>query len=274
VQTMRAALLRGYGRPSTSFRLAFGALYFELTDLFLQRAAALETQTDELTYPLYPWYLHQARDTIEQFKAVELRDYFGDECLAAIPSRTMALDRVSADTVVVYPILLAERIELLASFPTGLQRFTVPIPESQVEQRVTILRNALADRDPLRYLQHAQRLYAWLIQPLEAHLMTWPVQTLVFVPDGALRLLPWAALHDGQQFLMAKYALAVTPELTLTEPQALSRESLQVLTVGLSSAVEGFPALPRVAEEVRSIQRPVSVSFCTSVTLNAFAHLR
>src|SRR5262249_34034110 len=85
VQSMRPALLRGSERAPTGFRTAWGPLYFELADLFLRRAAALETRDQEAVYPQYAWYLHQARGTVEQFKTAELRDYFGDECVAAGP---------------------------------------------------------------------------------------------------------------------------------------------------------------------------------------------
>ena len=75
------------------------------------------------------------------------------------------------------------------------------------------------------------------------------------VPDGALRLLPLAALHDGQQFLVEKYALAMTPSLTLTDPRPLPSGKGQVLVAGVSSAVAGSPPLPRVAEELSRIQQ-------------------
>lgn len=162
---------------------------------------------------------------------------------------------MSPDTVIVYPILLSDRIELLVSLPTGLKRVAVSVSGPEVEQRVRIFRNALEDRDPLRYLQHAQSLYTWLITPLNADLAASQIQTIVFVPDGALRLLPWAALHDGRRFLIEKYALAITPSLTLTAPRPLVHDRVRVLAAGMGSAVEGFPPLPRVQEELRGIQR-------------------
>jgi CHAT domain-containing protein len=232
-----------------------GPLYFELVDLFLRQAAALEAQNQGAIYPQYEWYLNQARGTVEQFKTAELRDYFGDECVAAAPPRLTALERVSPDALIVYPILLPDRTELLVSLPTGLKRMQVPVTGPDLEQRVRIFRNALDDREPLRYLQHAQRLYGWLIQPLEADLAAWHLQTIVFVPDGALRLLPLAALHDGQQFLIEKYALAITPSLVLTEPRPLPQGKVQVLAAGMTGAVEAFPPLPQVAEELSSIQQ-------------------
>jgi CHAT domain-containing protein/Tfp pilus assembly protein PilF len=255
VQSIRPELLRGAGGASTSFRASVGPLYVELTDLYLRQAAALEAQGQEAGTPQVERALSQARITVEQFKTGELREYFGDECVDAARRSTTALERVAPDTVIVYPLLLPDRTELLVSLPTGLKRIALPVAGPQLEQRVTIFRNALDERDPLRYLQHAQQLYTWLIQPLAADLAAWHIQTLVFVPDGALRLLPWAALYDGQQFLIEKYAVAITPSLTLTEPRPLPREQGQVLAAGMASAVEGFPPLPRVREELQGLQR-------------------
>jgi CHAT domain-containing protein len=255
VQSMRPELLRGAGDASTSFRASVGPLYIELADLYLRQAAALEARGQAAGNPQYEGYLSQARATVEQFKAGELREYFGDECVGAARRSTTALERVAPDTAIVYPILLPDRTEILVNLPTGLTRIALPIAGPQLEQRVTIFRNALDERDPLRYLQHAQQLYTWLIQPLEADLTAWHIQTLVFVPDGALRRLPWAALHDGQHFLIEKYALAITPSLTLTEPRPLPQQAIQVLAAGVAGAVEGFPSLPRVREELQGLQR-------------------
>lgn len=244
VQSMRSGLLRGAERAPTGFRTSWGPLYFELADLFLRHAAVLEARHEEAVKPQYERYLHQARSTIEQFKTAELRDYFGDECVAAVQPRSTALEYVSPDAVIVYPILLPDRTDVLVSLPTGIKRVEVPVAGPDLEQRVRIFRNALQDRDPLRYLQHAQALYTWLIRPLEAALAAGHIQTIVLVPDGALRLLPLAALHDGQQFLVEKYALAITPSLTLTEPRPLPLGKVQVLAAGVSGAVAGFPLTP------------------------------
>ena len=108
------------------------------------------------------------------------------------------------------------------------------------------LRRKLEKRTTREYLPHAQKLYDWLIRPLEADLTTFPIDTLVFVPDGALRTIPMAALHDGKQFLIAKYAVGITPSLNLSDPRPIKREGMKVLAVGVTEAVQGFPALPNV----------------------------
>jgi CHAT domain-containing protein len=115
-------------------------------------------------------------------------------------------------------------------------------------------RRELEKRTTREYLPHAQRLYTWLISPLEADLAEARIDTLVFVPDGPLRTIPMAALHDGKQFLIAKYAIAITPGLDLTDPRSIRRERAKVLAVGVTEAVQGFPALPNVAAELDALR--------------------
>jgi CHAT domain-containing protein len=69
-----------------------------------------------------------------------------------------------------------------------------------------------------------------IIHLLEEH----KVDTLVFVPDGPLRLLPIAALKVGQQYLAQRYAIAIVPGLTLLDPHPLPRVQMRSLLAGLS----------------------------------------
>jgi CHAT domain-containing protein len=76
----------------------------------------------------------------------------------------------------------------------------------------------------------------------------------VFVPGGPLRTIPVAALHDGTQFLINRFALATTPGLSLTDPRPLKRENINILAAGLTEASQGFPPLPFVAKELKAVQ--------------------
>jgi CHAT domain-containing protein len=247
LQSIRQELAHSYGKPPTSFRESIGRLYFEHVDLLLQQAAALSDQQQ------YEPYLREARDTVESFKAAELRDYFHDDCVDAAHVSTTPLDRLSQAAVIVYPILLPDRTELLVSLPGGLKRFTVPVDADRLQLVVRRFRLALQEGAVQRYMRHAQTLYDWLIRPLEPDLAAVSMKTLVFVPDGALRLIPMAALHDGTQYLIRKYALATTPGLDLTDPKPLRRDHIQMLAVGLTEAVQGFSALPYVSDELATI---------------------
>jgi CHAT domain-containing protein/Tfp pilus assembly protein PilF len=248
LQSIRPELSVSYGAPQTSFRETMGPVYFELVDLLLQRGASLQDRDQ-----VGP-YLIEARETIELFKAAELRDYFRDDCVDTALSKITTLDVVAQTAVVIYPILLADRTELLLSLPSGLKRVSVPVGAEALTEEVRQLRRKLEKRTTREYLPHAQKLYDWVIRPLEADLAASPIDTLVFVPDGALRTIPMTALHDGKQFLIAKYAVGITPSLNLSDPRPLKRENMKVLAVGVTEAVQGFSALPNVAAELQELQ--------------------
>ena len=247
LQSIRQELSHSYGQSPTTFRHATGRLYFEFVDLLLQASGSQ-------TAPRAVLYLQEARDTVERFKAAELRDYFRDECVDAAQATPTPLDQFTQTAIIIYPIILPERLELLVSLPQGLKRYTVAVSSQRLQRVVKSFRDALQDERVQRYMRHAQRLYNWLVKPLEAELVRTEIKTLVFVPDGALRRMPLAALHDGERFLIHRYALAITPALTLTDPKPLQRRNLRVLTLGLTEAVQGFDALPHVLGEVTTIQ--------------------
>jgi CHAT domain-containing protein len=230
-----------------SFRDSIGPVYFELADLLLQYPSGL---TGEQT--AQPNLL-EARDAIEMFKVAELRDYFHDECVDAAKSRIRSLEIVSKTAAIIYPIILKDRLELLVSLPSGMKRVSVPVNSEELTKEIRGFRVFLEKRTTHEFLPYAQQLYDHLIRPLDSVLSSVPIDTLVFVPDGALRTIPMAALHDGKSFLIQRYAVATTPGLTLTDPRPLKRERMKALSAGLSEAVQGFPALPSVTEELEAI---------------------
>jgi CHAT domain-containing protein len=235
-------------RAQISFREAVGPVYFELADLLLQRSS-LQKHSEQVKADLI-----EARNTVEQLKGAELQDYFRDDCVVALKTKTKNLDQIIQRTAVVYFILLTDRIELLVSVPSGLNQFTIPVQSGSLNYEVTILRNKLEHASG-NYMQNAQKLYDWLIRPLEKLFIAEQIDTLIFVPDGMLRTIPMGALHDGDRFLISKYTVVTTPGITLTDPQPISREHPLLLLGGLSEAVQGFPALPSVTSELQTISK-------------------
>jgi CHAT domain-containing protein len=244
---IRAETAIAEGESGGTFESSVAPIFFELVDLLLQRAAS--TEDSEARKGL----LIEARNTVEDLKAAELRDYFQDECVDA--QRKAAPDLIP-ETVVIYPIILRDRAELIVSLPEGLERFVVPASSQELSEEVRGFRGYLEKRTTREYRPHAEKLYDWLIRPLEGALASNQVRTLVFVPGGVLRTIPMAALYDREtkQFLVEKYPLAITPGLTLTDPRKIDRENVQLLTAGLTESVQGYPPLPHVASEVEAVQ--------------------
>ena len=247
LQTIRQEAPEAYATTATSFRESAGRVYFEMIDLLFERASSASESEDALPY------LNEARETVELFKVAELRDYFRDDSVDTYLARETGLDDISPDAAIIYPIILPDRLELLVGIGSRLSRITVPVREEALTNLVRIFRLLLEDPTSDGYLAPAEQLYEWLIRPLEPRLESSGVETLVFVPDGPLRTIPMAALHDGSEFVIAKYAVAVTPSLSLSDPRPLERENISVLTVGLTEAVQNFVALPSVADEAAAI---------------------
>jgi CHAT domain-containing protein len=199
--------------------------------------------------------LRDARKTVETFKAAELRDYFRDDCVDAALKKDVEVDVVEPKALIIHPIVLPDRLELLMSQGGKLKNITVNVSAEKLTQEVNQLRFYLRKRQTDEYLEHAKIVYDWVVRPLEDEIKGRSIDTLVFVPDGALRTVPMAALHDGKQFLIQKYPVAVTPGLDLSDPKPLRREKVNVFAAGLSEAVQGFDALPNVPRELASIQR-------------------
>jgi len=249
LQPLRVELAQASSEGPIAGQETMKPMYLELADLLLQRASLTEdSQSAE-------GYLLAARDAIEAYKTAELRDYFKDDCVDAVRSKLTAFDRLSPDTAVIYPIIFSSRLELLISLPSGLKRISVPVTADRLTQEIRAFRRVVEKRTTREYLPHAQQLYDWLVRPLESDLSALKITTLVFVPDSALRTIPLAALQDGSTFLINKFALAMTPGITLTDPQPLNRDKLRFLAAGLTKSVQGFPPLPYVAEEVASIEQ-------------------
>jgi CHAT domain-containing protein len=232
---------------SQSFREQINPLFLSLADVLLQKARASHdpAQTQAL--------LQEARSTVEQLKSAELQDYFQDRCVANFKEKSQGLEQVAKKTAVLYPILLPDRVEILLSFQEGLQQFIVPVSSQVLNEHIHDFRYKLEKRTTFQYLQAAKQLHQWLIQPLLPALHSHQIETLVIVPDGALRSIPFAALYDGKQYLIEQFALATTPSLSLTNPQSLPASHIEVLLNGLTQSVQGFAALPNVKQELQAI---------------------
>jgi CHAT domain-containing protein len=232
----------------TPFQRFVGPVFRELADLLLRRSSAAKDQQAAQRDLL------EVRATLEELKRAEVAEYFRDDCVVQTQGAA-TLDTISAKAAVIYPVLLADRTELLVSLPGGLKRFSVNVGLDELTSVIRDFRRGIDVVDESNSFEpHARRLYDWLIRPLAEDLRRDEVSTLVIVPDGPLRTIPLAALHDGNKFLVENYAVVTTPGLTLTSARPAPRAGLKVLAGGLTEAVQGFSPLPNVARELASIE--------------------
>ncbi|KJR41673.1 repeat containing protein [Candidatus Magnetoovum chiemensis] len=231
-----------------SFREDVEPIYYELSDIYLKKS---ETAKDEKEKQQY---LFDARDTIELMKSAEVREYFNDACVDANQGKITKLDTISKTTSVVYAISFPERLEVLVTYPSGIKRYTINVSYDDYTNTVNNFRKMLEKRTTRQYRTYSEKLYKLLIEPIEADLKSYKIDTLVFVPDRALRTVPMSALYNGKEFLINKYAIATTLGLNLTDPKKVKQEGTDVLIAGLTEAVQNYSPLVSVPYEIEGIE--------------------
>ncbi len=262
VEAIRQDIPVEYIDGRSSFRETLEPVYLGLADLLLLQAND--------TSPGQAQLLRRARDVVELIKQTELEDFLGDRC--TIETVRAAKSVIPAGAAVFYPIILPDRLELLLETNMGLQRRTVKVSSDEV--RRTSLRLARAMRNLGLYEEASQQLHQWLIEPIEPLLAAQHIDTVVVIPDGVLRLLPFAALHDGHGFMGAKYAVAVVPGLTLTHVLDPGKRTRTTLLAGLSEPGAVVDKLPQAmtAAMLKSERTGVSGSAARAVRgASAFA---
>ena len=124
--------------------------------------------------------------------------------------------------------------------------------KAALSQKIQELEIAISNKQSLAYLPPARLIYRWLLLPLEPYLEAEQIDTLLFCTGATLRSLPFAALHDGEQFVVEKYNIARIPAFNLTNTEYRVKSLRQVLAAGATEFTE-LPALPGIAVELNTI---------------------
>jgi len=129
------------------------------------------------------------------------------------------------------------------------------IGREELRRKVFAFRQALQNpaRDPKPL---AQDLYRILIGPVAGELESAQATTLMLDLDDVLRYIPLAALHDGQEYLAAKYRTAIFTPASIGRLMKRSEvKKWAGLGMGVSEKYGDFDSLPAVPEELHRIIR-------------------
>lgn len=142
-----------------------------------------------------------------------------------------------------------DQLELLLVTADGtpIRRRVSGVTRSQVLDVAQKFRRTVTNViNPSGYLAPAQQLYQWLVAPIEEDLQVQDIDNLVFLVEAGLRSLPFAALHDGNGFIVERYSIGLMPSLSLTDGRYEDVRNAQVLAMGSEEFVEqsDLPAVP------------------------------
>lgn len=142
----------------------------------------------------------------------------------------------------------------------------VPLEGEPVGRRVEVSRKAFADdlRQLYRQLSRqesllvsdprspSRRLYDQLLAAIAPVLQQRRITTLLISADRGLQAVPFAALHDGQQYFGNAYAFALTPSLALTSLEPPLNRPGRLLAAG-AAVFDGLAPLPLVPTELNQV---------------------
>ena len=208
----------------------------------------------------------EAVPLIEQFWEQEYGDYFKTNfSFESMQAKNIAetLAKIATQTekksAVIYLIPRSQRLELVLITAQGqpVYKRVLEAKREVLLKQVQELNNFVVNpvyRNNNRYLSSAQQLYRWMISPIEADLQAQGIDTLLFCVGEGLRTLPFAALHDGQQFLVEKYSFSRIPAFKLTDTVYADLRNSQVLAMG-ASEFKDQNSLPAVPLELAAIRK-------------------
>lgn len=232
--------------------------------------------------------LNQAVSLLEQLRLAEFTNYFGQrialnpdgsvliqDSIANQSAESLSIaeiqdilsdlaDRTGKNPAVIYAFAQPEQLQLILITAKG-QPLLRTLPEAN---RAALLQEANAFRSEVTnprkanttsYLPSAQKLYQWMIAPLDAELKAQEIDTLAFSMDGGLRSLPIAALHSGQQFLIEQYSIGLIPSVNLVDTRYQDIKNSPILAMGASQFITLDP-LPAVPVELSAITQNIGQS--------------
>ncbi len=167
----------------------------------------------------------------------------------------------AGNAALLYPLILDDRLELVLVTTDGLVRRTVPVSRVELNRVIADFRSDITNRfsDPI---PNAQQLYDWLIAPLADDMDAAGAETVLYAADGALRYIPLAALHDGEQWLTQRYIVNHITAASLMDFSQAGATTLNILAgafpehdlpVQIGQEQVRFSGLPYAQVEVRTL---------------------
>ena len=205
-----------YGLPvnlhngHSSIKEIIDPIYRGLADVLLLQAS--KTPDPENKEKL----IKEAIDSMETIKQTELEDFFKDRCLIDEKTVTNLKDINLPGIGIIYPIILSDRLELLFKdgSNTHFEQKTVLVSSSEVVLTSTEMAQFLRQGQG-NYRKASRKLYEWLLKPFDSELKEKGLTTLIYVPDGTLRKIPFSALLNGKTFAVEEYTIATLPGLNI-----------------------------------------------------------
>ena len=258
LENIRSDLLTTEKDVQLDFRDSIEPIYRQLAQLKLQLA-----DSQSLSSIQQKQELKEVLKIIDHLRLAELQNHLGNDCFLRIDAPVSQPISAFPQTAIINSLMFQEKTAIIIILPDQsikihwIKQNKANIIENIAQFRQSILDGFLTLGDYDTSL--SETLYSQIIRPFETDLQEYDVKNLVFIQDSPFRPIPMAALHDGKQFLIEKYAVSTTPSLSLTflQKRTLSDNKTLILGVTEESQIDGqiFPSLDNIPLEIATISQ-------------------
>ncbi len=176
-------------------------------------------------------------------------------------------------------LLPAKSAPILRSIKIQSQEFTKLLQEFRVD---------LQDAGSPDVKESSERLYKYLIKPIEADLKAANIELLLYAPDGQLRYIPLAALYDGKQWLIERFSFNYLTASGFIDSHTVAKTPLKAIAAAftqgeikfaIGNEKFDFTGLPFAGQEIDKIAatfpnttKLVDTSFDRAATVSQFGN--
>jgi CHAT domain-containing protein len=258
LENIRSDLLTAEKDVQFDFRDSIEPIYRKLAQLKLQLADSQNLSPNQQKEDL-----KEVLKIIDHLRLAELQNYLGNDCFWRTDIPNSQPISSFPHTAIINSLIFKEQTAIILTLPDNSIKIHW-INQSQENLNQTILRFRQSLLDSVLSLGDyditlSQPLYKEIIKPFERDLTANNIKNLVFIQDNLLRTIPMSALHNGQQFLIEKYAVSTTPSLSLTSVQKTTLPNNKALILGVTeeSNIDGqiFPALDNIPLEIETVSQ-------------------
>jgi CHAT domain-containing protein len=201
------------------------------------------------------------RDAIvisDKLRLLQINSYFGENCFE-VETRQLSNSNSShanKNIATINSVILQNKVYFILRLPDGrVIKSERMISQAELYESIEQWRNELNISYSWKFRDRSEFFYDLIIKPFEAELASVQDQekVLVFVHDGILRNLPMAALFDGKNYLIEKWAISSSIGLKMTtEPSRVSRSKALVFGLSIPDK-KRWSEIPNVAQEVMGV---------------------
>ena len=196
-------------------------------------------------------FLHEMRVNFTRSGPARTADIAGLDVDAASGLQNL-IRGLGHDAVLLQYYVTDDQVGMLLTTPGVQLARSTKVNSRELNRQIAEFRRLL--REPKSALLPAsQALYQLLVAPVAKDLEQAGAKTVMLSLDGALRYLPFGALHDGQRYLVQRWNLPMYTSVTKNRLRDAVTPQWQAAGLGVTRAMGEFAALPAVKAEMSSI---------------------